>query len=466
MVLQTEHIQKLDQCLRRKEQFGTFCSQQAFVGEPKIAFVFSGQGSQWAGMGRDLLLRDRVFRQSIEACEALVRAEAGWSVVEELMASKGETHLDRAEIAQICIFAVQFGLINLLRSWGLTPEAVVGHSMGEVAAAYTGGVLTLEEAMRLLINRGRLIQRVPYKGKMIHVSLKETDLEPLIRDYAHHIEVAAVNGEFSTVLSARADLIDDIALKLQQSGVAIQVLPVNYAFHSSQMEEIQHELRIAMETLKPSPSCLAFYSTVTGAIVNGSYLDAKYWARNLRERVRFHAAIEAMIADGFNIFIEIGPHPVLAGHVIQAFADAEISGLVVPSLRRGRKSWNCMLELIRSLYLAGCIIDWNGLFPVTRPHVALPTYPWHRKRFWIDRGEPESYANREESSGMNKRTQLMTNAFLNQGRLLAQLTMCSKDQQVKLVTQFIRERVSEMLQLDDPATLDVNQPTGMWDLSQ
>jgi myxalamid-type polyketide synthase MxaE and MxaD len=348
----------------------------------RLTFVFSGQGSQWSGMSRGLLANEPVFRQKIGEIDALFRPLAGWSIVSELLNDPRESRLADTEVAQPSIFAVQMGLVALYRSWGIVPEAVVGHSAGEVAAACVAGALSLADAVQVVYHRSRLMQRTTGHGRMAAVGLSTTDAQRAIAGLESRLAVASINGPASTVISGDAEALAQVLDRLKQQNVFCKDLGVNYAFHTHQMEPILAELRSSLADLAPRAAELHFVSTTTGRAVSGPELTADHWASNIRQSVRFAEAIDRLLADECRVFLEVGPQPVLGTPLAQCLKAQAIEGTVLASLREGQDERACLLRTVAGLYVAGCKLDWDAIAPAGR-WVQLPTYPWQRKRYWL-----------------------------------------------------------------------------------
>jgi len=350
---------------------------------PGIGFVFSGQGSQWSGMGADLLEREPAFRAAVEGVEAEWRKHAATSLVDAIRAGEGESRLEQTEVAQPAIFAVQVGLAALYRSWGIEPAWVVGHSVGEIAAAHVAEALTLEEAVRVAWHRGRLMQRGTGRGGMAAVGLSRDVAAARIGRFAGALSVAAENAPGSCVLSGDADALAAVLAELEAEGVFAKRLEVDYAFHSRQMEEYRDELAGALAGLRPGMAIIPMVSTVTGRSVAGPELDGAYWARGIRDAVRFAEAVREATMDGIGAVLEIGPHPVLGRSVREVL---EAQGRPVPvlgTLRKGREGQPALLATLGALYAAGAAVEWRGVYPAGRV-VDLPAYPWQRERCWLD----------------------------------------------------------------------------------
>jgi acyl transferase domain-containing protein/acyl carrier protein len=343
-----------------------------------IVFAFSGQGPQWSGMGRQLLEAEPVFRDAVERCDEAFRPWLGGSLMEKL--GQVEDALDRTELAQPAIFALQVGLTELWRSWGVTPTAVVGHSVGEIAAAWAAGVLTLDEAARVAAVRGGAMASARGRGGMLAVELGEAEARGLLADLGSPLEIAAVNGPSVTLGGAPEDL-DAAMEELTRRGATGRRLRVDYAFHTVQMEPFDAEVEARLSDLRPRPAAVPLISTVTGGLLEGPEMDGSYWRANVRQPVRFGDAVAALAAAGHTAFLEIGPHPVLAGSIAQA---VDPSATILASLRRGRDGRETLLESLAGLYVLGWPVDWRGVFPDGGRRAPLPSYPFQRQRYWFD----------------------------------------------------------------------------------
>jgi len=350
----------------------------------KAVFVFSGQGSQWLGMGRELMEEHEIFRSTIETCDALLSSRVGWSLLDELTSPEPTSRLAETEVAQPAIFAIQVALAELLKSWGITPDAVIGHSVGEIAAAHVAGILSLEEAIRIVAHRGRIMQRATGLGKMVSVALTEEEARKAIEGREARLSIAAINDPGSVVLSGEESALDAVVAALSARGVPCRPLKVNYAFHSPQMERLRHELVETLGSVGARRASLAMYSTVTAECVEGEELRIDYWGKNVRQPVRLAGAVEAALRDGYRFFLEIGPHPVLVGNVQQCLARRGVEGSVAFSLRRQQDERRSLLATAGALYANGCAVDWQRLYPQGGRCVPLPAYPWQREPHWVE----------------------------------------------------------------------------------
>ncbi|WP_338866152.1 type I polyketide synthase [Myxococcus stipitatus] len=349
----------------------------------KAVFVFPGQGGQWLGMGRRLLEEERAFREVIEACERAMRPHVDWSLLEVLRGEGPRASLEDVDVIQPAVFAMQVGLAALWRSWGVEPHAVVGHSMGEVAAAHVAGALSLEDAARIICVRSRLVRRASGQGGMAVVELSADEAREALRGYEGRLSVGAVNGPRSRVLSGEREALAEVLARLEKAGVFCRWVKVDYASHSPQMEPLRAELLRLLAEVRPARERVPLYSTVTGTR-NEELLGAEYWERNLREPVRFWEVIEQLGAAGHETFLEINAHPVILPSIEEGLRDRCESLAVLPSLRREEGGRERLLATLGALYTVGHSVDWARLHPDGGRVVTLPAYPWQRERFWLD----------------------------------------------------------------------------------
>lgn len=348
---------------------------------PQIVFVYSGQGPQWWAMGRELWNQEPVFRQKIEECDEALRAHAQWSLQREFLADEKNSRMSETEIAQPAITAMQIALTALWNSWGIQPAAVVGHSVGEVAAAYAAGIYSLAEAMRVIYHRGRCMELAPHRGKMIAAGISAEKVLPHIKEYGDRLSLAAVNSPNSVSISGDAIAVEEMAAKLEALGVLVRHVPVNYAFHSAHMDPVRDELVTALKDLRPCAPQIPIYSTVTGDRIAEEEMTATYWWKNVRETVQFASAVEKLASSGYDTFLELAAHPVLSNSLRECLGPIR-PGLVLPSLRRETPERASMLVSLGALCLRDVPLNWEAVAPGEPQHVSLPTYRWNKKLYW------------------------------------------------------------------------------------
>ncbi|MBV9771368.1 MAG: SDR family NAD(P)-dependent oxidoreductase, partial [Bryobacterales bacterium] len=346
---------------------------------PRPVFVFSGVGTHWLGMGRGLCQQEPVFRDAMERCDHLFQKLAGWSVLEQIEGSA----LDQVEVMQPAIFSIQVALVALWRSWGVEPAAVVGHSLGEMAAAYAAGVLTLEEAAQVVRARSRLMQRANGKGRMAAVELSVEQAGAALDGFQDRVDLAVSNSPTSSVLSGDPVALEQIVTGLESRGVFARFVRAEVAFHSRQMEPLLPELLDALAQLKPAPAQIPFFSSVTSAREEGTNLDAAYWARNMRQPVMFGPTVERLIQAGYNTFLEISPHPVLGLPISQTARSLNRAATTLASLRREENERFALIASLGALYTSGYPVNWDGLFPGGGQFIPPPAYRWHREQYWL-----------------------------------------------------------------------------------
>jgi acyl transferase domain-containing protein/acyl carrier protein/NADP-dependent 3-hydroxy acid dehydrogenase YdfG len=370
---------RLDALLRAGSAPGIVASRVS-ASTSRVAFVFPGQGSQWIGMGLGLAAAEPAFCRALERCDRAIAAHAGWSLLEELQAAE-ESRLDRIDIVQPALFAIQVALAEQWRAWGIEPVAVVGHSMGEVAAAHVAGALDLDAAARVICTRSALLRRISGQGAMALVELSSAELHERLRGREDRLSIAVCNSDRSTVVAGEVGALEELLAELERDRVFCRPVKVDVASHSPQVDPLREDLLRGLDGLAAGETRIPMCSTVTGTPVDGTQLGGEYWMRNLRDTVQFAAAVRRLREDGCDTFIEISPHPVLLPAIEQGVATGR-PGLCLPSLRRYEPERATMLESLGALYSAGYAVNWSRLYPTGGRCVALPAYPWQRERFW------------------------------------------------------------------------------------
>ncbi|GGZ41800.1 type I polyketide synthase [Streptomyces poonensis] len=356
----------------------------------RVAFVFAGNASQWAGMGADLLAHDAVFRAAVEAVDAELAPRLGWSVADELARPVDEGRLRATEVAQPLLFAVQVGVVAVLRERGVEPAMVLGHSVGEVAAAHAAGALTLSQAALVIHERSAMQAATAGTGRMAAVGLGRNEAEEALRSYGDRLEVAGINSGTDVTVAGDAAALAALGEDLADRGVFFHDLGLDYAFHSRTMDAQQAALTAALKDLEAGPATIPFYSTVTGTRTPGADLDGDYWWRNVREPVVFSDTVEEAMADGADIFLEIGPHPVLRGYLRRiAGTRPWTPTAVLASLHRNGEGPHDLATAHARLLAVNPATGLEQYFPVPGRVVSLPAYPWQRERHWS--GTKESW---------------------------------------------------------------------------
>jgi acyl transferase domain-containing protein/thioesterase domain-containing protein/acyl carrier protein len=353
----------------------------------KTAFVFPGQGSQWAGMAVGLMDASPVFAARVHECAAALAEFTDWSLVEVLRGAEGTPSLDRVDVVQPVLFSVMVSLAELWRSLGVRPSAVVGHSQGEIAAACVAGILTLQDAARVVALRSQAIGRVlAGQGGMVSVALPVADVrERIARWGEERISVAAVNGPSAVVVSGEPTALDELLASCAADEVRARRVPVDYASHSAQVELLRDELLTLLAPVRPQSAQVPFLSTVTGEWVDGSELDAEYWFTNLRRTVELESAIRRLLDEGFGAFIESSAHPVLMMGVQETAEDAGREAAAIGSLRRDEGGLDRFWASLGQAWTRGVRVDWEAVFDGTgAERVELPTYAFQHERYWIE----------------------------------------------------------------------------------
>ena len=354
----------------------------------KVAFVFPGQGSQWLGMGIELMSASTVFADKLTACSEALSEFVDWSLLDVLRGEAGAPTLDRVDVVQPALFAVMVSLAELWRSVGVTPDAVIGHSQGEIAAAHVAGALSLRDAAKVVALRSKLLVELSGSAGMVSLACSVDRARELLTGLEDRLGIAVINGRSAVVVSGETSALDALVAQCEALEIRARRIDVDYASHSAQVEAIDGRLREALIGLEPRSTRTAFFSTVTGDLVDTATLDADYWYRNIRQTVNFDQAVRAAAAHGYRAFVETSPHPALIAGIedtVRDCTDAATEPVVVPTLGRDEGGWDRFLASAAQAFASGISVDWRATCTGGRL-VELPTYAFDRRRFWLSGG--------------------------------------------------------------------------------
>jgi acyl transferase domain-containing protein len=348
-------------------------------------FVFPGQGSQWTGMAVELLDSAPAFADQMRLCDAAFAEFVDWSLLEIVRGGVASSGLDRVDVVQPVLFAVMVSLAAHWRALGIQPDAVLGHSQGEIAAAYVAGALSLRDAAKVVTLRSKAIRAIAGTGGMVSIPQPVERVYALIQPWRQSISVAAQNGPSSTVVTGNAIALTELMARCERDGLSATRIPVDYASHSIEVEELRETLHESLAGLRPQAGDIAFISAVTGAGLDGSILDGDYWFANLRQPVLFEQAVRWSYEHGYRTFIESSPHPVLTVGIEESLEEYGDDHSVVGTLRRNEGGMRRFLLSAAEAHVRGKPPNWVTMFDGTNPRrIDLPTYAFERKRYWMD----------------------------------------------------------------------------------
>jgi phthiocerol/phenolphthiocerol synthesis type-I polyketide synthase C len=423
---------KLEAFLQGKKITGLQSGQASRKQNHRIAFLFTGQGSQYPGMGRQLYETQPTFRKTLDHCDEVLRPHLDRPLLSVLYPRADEISvLNETAYVQPALFALEYALAEMWRSWGIVPDAVMGHSLGEYAAACVAGVFSLEDGLKFMVERGRLMQSLSLEGDMAMIFAAEKQVAAAMAGFQERVSIAGVNGPEITVISGARDEVRALVQALESRGMRTQPLNATQPFHSPMMDPVLDASAECASRIRFQPPRIPLISNVTGAFwEERTAPDAGYWRRHMREAVRFKDGIEALVERGFDHFIEIGPDPTLIGFGKRCWQGTERRSWLA-TLRKGGDDWQSTLQSLSSAYLAGVKVDWEGFDrDYSRRRVSLPTYPFERVRCWQDPTHKTSQetARRHPLLAKRMRSALPTAQF--ETRLGARLLSYMRDHRV------------------------------------
>jgi acyl transferase domain-containing protein/aryl carrier-like protein len=356
-------------------------------GAPEVVFLYTGQGAQHPGMGKRLYDTEPVFRDTLDRCAAIVATELEHPLLEVMFGAGPDGLLDDTAYTQPALFALEYALTQLYRSWGIEPTAVMGHSVGEWVAACVAGVFSLDDALRLVAARGRLMSRLPRDGGMAAVYADEATVLPALHGHEATLSIAATNGPQNTVLAGSHVALQAVLQRLAAQGIEAQPLNVSHAFHSPAMDPMLDEFERLVAGVRRAPPQIELISNVTGRVAGADVCEPGYWRRHVRQAVRFGESIDTLRHQGYRLFVEMGPHATLLGMAQRGRADAGDCAWVA-SLRKGRDDTTALRESLGQLHVRGLRVDWRAVLgpDAQRRRAVLPCFPFQRERYWQDLG--------------------------------------------------------------------------------
>ncbi|MDJ0843722.1 beta-ketoacyl synthase N-terminal-like domain-containing protein [Crocosphaera sp.] len=421
---------------------------------PKMAFLFTGQGSQYVGMGRQLYETSSLYRSLIDECDRLLQPYLKTSLLRVLYEENAQNLLDQTLYTQPALFALEYALGKLWQSWGIHPVAMMGHSVGEYVAACLAGVFSLEEGLKLIAHRSRLMQALPGNGAMVAVFIPEDQAQALIEPYGETVALAAINGPNSVVISGERHSIEGLTTLFEGQGIQFKALQVSHGFHSPLMKPMLTEFEQVAQEITYHPPTIPIISNLTGEVATDDMASPDYWCRHILQPVNFLAGMQTLAAQELDGLLEIGPKPILLGMGRRCLPEDQ--GIWLPSLRPGYADWQILLESLGALYVKGTAINWDNFYQDVRVKmVSVPTYPFQRQRYWLQLSDKRTYV---QPSVTPKREEV-TPSKIEQKQLRDTLKHTSdRSQQEALLTAYIAKKVLKVLKLPSSEHIDYETP--------